>query len=620
MGPARSPARTAGVGFCGGPAPGSCADGGGWAGRSCLGAAEGEGKGDESEGRESDAELLVGGAAPRDVDGALAAGQLHGDEAVISRGAWIVLDGHRVGAHPSDVPVGVGAEVEDEDFGLWEVEGEVRGGVRGDGLVERDGVVVGVDVGIEFGGGGEGVGRGGVGVGARAEPVAGVVGAEDVVVGVAGRVLVGGGDAVMGSEMLRDGGGAVVGAAGLGVEVEGEEAQGEWEEEGCEVLRERREVPRGRRELDFAGGLRELDCGGVGEGVEEERQGEGEDGGEDGEESPGKLEEGELGEMFPDGRGEREQQAGYEDGEGGERGEDRGEEVRDALAEQEQGEDGGDGEDQEREGERAGSVVDDVVCGVGGAREEEVVLIAHVGDDGHRDLDEAALIGCGEEIEGGQREAEGGSGDTGEGEGFCLQVARAERVEDAQGREESEGVAAHDGGGRVGEPEQRDRDGDGADRRAGAQDGEEKEGNPGGGQELGQGGALECVEEHVGVGEVERGGEQGGVGRDEVAGELVEGEAGGEECDEDEDRRRGGDGEEDGEDGAQHPGERWVEEKARLAGVPCGGEGPARVEGSVAELLGGVEPALDVEDEVVAAGAAVEQQREDREQRGEGEK
>jgi len=66
----------------------------------------------------------------------------------------------------------------------------------------------------------------------------------------------------------------------------------------------------------------------------------------------------------------------------------------------------------------------------------------------------------------------------------------------------------------------------------------------------------------------------------------------------------------------EEPGERWVEEEAGLAGVPCGGEGPAGVV-AVAELLGGVEPALDVEDLVVAAGVAVEDEGEDCEEGGE---
>ena len=53
--------------------------------------------------------------------------------------------------------------------------------------------------------------------------------------------------------------------------------------------------------------------------------------------------------------------------------------------------------------------------GVGGVVEEEVVLGAHAGEDGHRDLDVAALVGGGEDVEGGESEAEGGSGDGVEG-------------------------------------------------------------------------------------------------------------------------------------------------------------------------------------------------------------
>ena len=52
-----------------------------------------------------------------------------------------------------------------------------------------------------------------------------------------------------------------------------------------------------------------------------------------------------------------------------------------------------------------------IVWGVAGAVEEEVVLDAHVGDDGHGDLDVAALVGGGEDVEGGQAQAQGGAGD-----------------------------------------------------------------------------------------------------------------------------------------------------------------------------------------------------------------
>src|ERR1700680_507439 len=53
--------------------------------------------------------------------------------------------------------------------------------------------------------------------------------------------------------------------------------------------------------------------------------------------------------------------------------------------------------------------------------EEEVVLDAHVGDDGHCYLDVAALVGGGEDVEGGQAEAEDGSDDGVEGQlEWCL--------------------------------------------------------------------------------------------------------------------------------------------------------------------------------------------------------
>ena len=62
------------------------------------------------------------------------------------------------------------------------------------------------------------------------------------------------------------------------------------------------------------------------------------------------------------------------------------------------------------EGDEGGGVEDLIVEGVAGVVEEEVVLDAHVGDDGHGDLDVAALVGGGEDVEGGEAEAEGGSG------------------------------------------------------------------------------------------------------------------------------------------------------------------------------------------------------------------
>ena len=91
-------------------------------------------------------------------------------------------------------------------------------------------------------------------------------------------------------------------------------------------------------------------------------------------------------------------------------------------------------------------------------------------------------------------------------------------MEQADGCEESEGVAGHHGGGGVGEPEESYRDGDAGDGDFFAQDGVEKEGDPGSGEEFGIGGALVCGEEHVGVHHVEGGGEQGSGGSGEVAG------------------------------------------------------------------------------------------------------
>jgi hypothetical protein len=88
------------------------------------------------------------------------------------------------------------------------------------------------------------------------EPVGGVAGAERVVVGEGGGVLVGGREAVMGGEEVREGGGVVGGAAGLAVEVVGEGREGEGEEKSEDL--------RGRREFKRAG---------AGEGVQEEGDG-----------------------------------------------------------------------------------------------------------------------------------------------------------------------------------------------------------------------------------------------------------------------------------------------------------------------------------------------------------
>ena len=42
------------------------------------------------------------------------------------------------------------------------------------------------------------------------------------------------------------------------------------------------------------------------------------------------------------------------------------------------------------------------MIGVTEAMEEEVVLWSHAGEDGHGDLDVTALVGCGQDVEGGE--------------------------------------------------------------------------------------------------------------------------------------------------------------------------------------------------------------------------
>ena len=60
----------------------------------------------------------------------------------------------------------------------------------------------------------------------------------------------------------------------------------------------------------------------------------------------------------------------------------------------------------------------------------------------------------------------------------------------------------------------------------------------------------------------------------------------------------------------------WVEDEAGFAGVVGGSVGPVRVKVAVGELPGGFEPAEDVEVEVVTAGAAVDEEGKDGDQRG----
>ena len=145
----------------------------------------------------------------------------------------------------------------------------------------------------------------------------------------------------------------------------------------------------------------------------------------------------------------------------------------------------------------------------------------------------------------------------------------------------------------------------------------EEEWNPGGGEEFGVGGALVGGEEHVGVHHVESGGEQGGSGCGEVVREAVQCEAAGGEGQPGVEDRRPRPGEGEAEDGSDGPGEGRVEDEAWFAGVPGGRVGPVRMQVAVGELAGCLEPVEDVEVEVVAAGAAVEDERKDGDERGE---
>ena len=201
---------------------------------------------------------------------------------------------------------------------------------------------------------------------------------------------------------------------------------------------------------------------------------------------------------------------------------------------------------------------------------------------------------------------------------FGMTDRKAKAKQDAESGYKGDGVAADDGGGGVGEPEEGEGNGDGSDGWARAEECQEEEGNPGSGEEFGEGGPLEGAKEHVGVGEIEGRGDECGVGAGEVAGYFVEGEAGGEQSDGDEDRGAEGDGEDEREDGSEQPGERRIEEETGLTSVPGGGDVPVWVEGAVAKLLRCVEPALDVEGEILAAGGTVDEKRVDGEQDGDG--
>ena len=66
---------------------------------------------------------------------------------------------------------------------------------------------------------------------------------------------------------------------------------------------------------------------------------------------------------------------------------------------------------------------------------------------------------------------------------------------------------------------------------------------------------------------------------------------------------------------AEIPGERRIEDEARLACVPCRGVGPVWMQRAVADLGGGLKPAEEMKVEVVPAGAAMHDERMHEEER-----
>src|SRR5438445_816690 len=75
--------------------------------------------------------------------------------------------------------------------------------------------------------------------------------------------------------------------------------------------------------------------------------------------------------------------------------------------------------------------------------------------------------------------------------------------DETEDRQKGEGVATHDGGRGVRQPEERYRNRDGGDGGTPTENGGEEQSEPGGGEELGVGGALVGSVQRVGVGDVD---------------------------------------------------------------------------------------------------------------------
>lgn len=194
-------------------------------------------------------ESLIEGLCVGDVDDGRAGGDRDGYESVVAMQAR-----GDEGAVICDAPCGIVAEVENDVFGCCGVQGEVSGSGAGLGA-----------------GGGFGVGVGG-------EPVGGVGVGEGVVVGGSGGVLVGGVGALIGMEEGETGFDGVFFVAGLVEEDVGRIGEGcsyDDCEDSCEF----------GFEVDW---------------FESEGDCQSEDCGEDGQETPGELQEGEFGGVVPD--------------------------------------------------------------------------------------------------------------------------------------------------------------------------------------------------------------------------------------------------------------------------------------------------------------------------------
>ncbi len=259
-------------------------------------------------------------------------------------------------------------------------------------------------------------------------------------------------------------------------------------------------------------------------------EGEGGDGSEKGEQAPRELEESELREVMPEREACRREEDCDGNGEAGEEDGKRGRWLGGSGCREKSEEQKGTGCDgEEQKGEVASSVEYGVVDTIGGVVEEGVVVGAQAGEDGHGDLDEAALEQGRNEVEGGEgkgeQTAEGGvdseSGDLSAGCG------EAGGEQEAKRDDERYGVGADDGSGGICKPEQGEREGEGgnAEGRGGlsgaGQKGGEKQGQESSGEEFCEGGALEGGEEDVGIGEVKGGGKGCDGGGDEAPGEPI---------------------------------------------------------------------------------------------------